>query len=34
MRRDSPPGVKATLDHLLWWSRALRMARSETPYQV
>ena len=28
------PGVKATLDHLLWWSRALRTARSETPYQV
>jgi NAD(P)H-dependent FMN reductase len=28
------PGVKATLEHLLWWGRALRTARSETPYQI
>jgi hypothetical protein len=23
-----------TLDHLLWWARALRTARSEDPHQV
>jgi NAD(P)H-dependent FMN reductase len=28
------PSVKATLDHLLWWARALRTARLEVPYQV
>jgi NAD(P)H-dependent FMN reductase len=26
--------VKATLDHLQWWARALRTARHDVPYQV
>jgi NAD(P)H-dependent FMN reductase len=28
------PTVKATLDHLQWWARALRTARHNVPYQV
>jgi NAD(P)H-dependent FMN reductase len=28
------PTVKATLDHLQWWARALQTARHNVPYQV